>query len=310
MEKYVITLDEFLALPVEEVARVVRTTGPQVCVFPINGTRRWTVLEHGKQLAVSSNPVKTYMDLAAPEYIRLYDLLFCHGLDTIVSPQFGSELLTRGQAYVDATLGQDGTERLFLSADFLNFYKSRGVRVRVYGDYARKLADTPNARLIELFGNITKQTYSNTPYRLFYGMFADDVTQLLIERTMKHATEHSVEIPDRHMLTRELYGEEIDSATLFIGFEKPVVFDYPLLSSGLEDLYFTYSPSFYLDQTTLRTILYDHLYLRNIAEPSWGSLPPRQRTKIRKFYHSHCSSVLGIGSTIPCGDTEIWIPKR
>jgi hypothetical protein len=180
----------------------------------------------------------------------------------------------------------------------------------VYGEYDRKLANTLHARLIELFGNITRQTYSNTPYRLFYGMFADDVTQLLIEKTMKYASEHSAKISDRHALAMLLYGEEIDPATLFIGFEKPAVFDYPLLSSGQEDLYFTYSPSFYLDQITLRTILYDHLYLRRIPEPSWGSLTTGQLNKLRKFYRSNSTSVLGIGSTIPCGDSEIWTPKR
>jgi adenosine tuberculosinyltransferase len=304
-----IALEEFLALPNEEVAQQVRAEGPQVCVIPINGTRRWTVMEHAQELAASSNPAKTYMDLAATEYIRIYTLLFCHGLDTIVSPQFGSELLTRGQAYVDATLGQDGAERLFLSEDFLDFYQNQGVRVRVYGDYERKLADTAHARLIGLFDGITRQTHANTPNRLFYGIFADDVTQFLIKKTMDYASGHPGKIPDRHALARLLYGEEIDPATMFIGFEKPVVFDYPLLSTGLEDLYFTYSPSFYLDQITLRTILYDHLYLRHIPEPNWERLSADQLTKLREYYQTQSRSVLGIGRTIACGNSDIWVAK-
>ena len=36
----------FHTLPRPEVARLVRAAGPKVCVFPINGTRRWFMLEH------------------------------------------------------------------------------------------------------------------------------------------------------------------------------------------------------------------------------------------------------------------------
>ena len=38
-------LESFLQLPLEEAARLVRADGPKVAVFPINGTRRWFMLE-------------------------------------------------------------------------------------------------------------------------------------------------------------------------------------------------------------------------------------------------------------------------
>ena len=40
-----LSLNEFLGLPTEEVARLVHAAGSKVCVFPINGTRRWYLLE-------------------------------------------------------------------------------------------------------------------------------------------------------------------------------------------------------------------------------------------------------------------------
>ena len=36
-----LTQADFLRLPTDEVARVVRASGTKVCVFPFNGTRRW-----------------------------------------------------------------------------------------------------------------------------------------------------------------------------------------------------------------------------------------------------------------------------
>ena len=41
-----IPFERFLQLPTAEVAALVRATGPKVCVFPFNGTRRWFLLEH------------------------------------------------------------------------------------------------------------------------------------------------------------------------------------------------------------------------------------------------------------------------
>ena len=42
------SLEEFLNLPVEEVAKAVRAKSPKSIVFPFNGTRRWFLLEHGR----------------------------------------------------------------------------------------------------------------------------------------------------------------------------------------------------------------------------------------------------------------------
>src|SRR5574341_2181152 len=42
-----IELNSFLQLPVDEVEQRARASGPEVCVFPINGTRRWFMLEYG-----------------------------------------------------------------------------------------------------------------------------------------------------------------------------------------------------------------------------------------------------------------------
>ena len=42
-------IETFQSMPTTEVANLVREAGPKVCVFPINGTRRWFVLEHPEQ---------------------------------------------------------------------------------------------------------------------------------------------------------------------------------------------------------------------------------------------------------------------
>ena len=49
-EKFMISFERFLKLPPEQVASLVNAAGQKVCVFPVNGTRRWFMLEHADKI--------------------------------------------------------------------------------------------------------------------------------------------------------------------------------------------------------------------------------------------------------------------
>lgn len=280
-----ISLEEFLALPVEEVARLVREAGPQVCVFPINGTRRWYALEHGQE-----SPDR-YVQIAAREYIRLFVLLFEHGIDNVLSPLFGSELLRRGEQYVAEALGGAG---ILESTEFLNFYQTWQVKVQFYGDYQRALSDTPYAGLLALINRIVQQTAHHNSRRLFFGMFANDATET-VARLAVEFYQQTGKIPDRRALIDAYYGYDLPPATLFIGFQPPSVFDYPLLGLGDENLYFTVAPTAYMTGDILRHILYDHIYMRRSPEPDWFALSSTECQRLREYYLTHRNDVLGLG---------------
>src|ERR1700694_1141293 len=96
--------DDFYNLPRSEAARLVHTRGPRVVAFPINGTRRWFMLEHPAQVGQDfQGRFQEYSDLTAGKYIDLFKLIFDHGIHTLLTPEFGSELLTRGEAYAKMT---------------------------------------------------------------------------------------------------------------------------------------------------------------------------------------------------------------
>ena len=90
--------ETFLQLSNSEVADLVRSNGSQVCVFPINGTRRWFLLEHGQ--AEFADWAEAYAELTGRRHIEMYKLMFRHGLDTLVTPIFGGEILNRGDEYM------------------------------------------------------------------------------------------------------------------------------------------------------------------------------------------------------------------
>jgi len=294
-------LESFLELPVPEVARRVRSSGPKVCVFPINGTRRWFTLEYGQQKW--DDPVTAYMDLAGRNHIGLYRLFFDHGIDTLLTPVFGPDLLLRGDEYV-RRVGADGLARLAEHRDFLNFYDEYDVRVHFYGDHRRFLGGTEFAGLSDLFDAAAERTRAHKRFRLFFGLFANDASQSVAEFSAAYYQAHG-RVPEKRELIEMYYGEYVEPVDLFIGFDRFSAFDMPLLATGEEDLYFTVSPSPYMDQTQLRSILYDHLYARHSPDPEYAHLSPEELQDLRNFYASYRGYTLGTGKLLH----GIWIPQ-
>jgi tuberculosinol/isotuberculosinol synthase len=287
----IIDQETFFKLPTDEVAKLVRAAGPQVCVFPINGTRRWFMLEHASD--VKDGSIENYLDIGGKQYIQVYKMCFEHGLDTLLTPDFGSELLLRGDEYIQK-IGAEGLTRMATHPDFLSFYQKYKVRVHFYGDYRKQLAGTPFSYLCDLFDDVTKQTARNNSYRLFHGVFANDATETIAELSVQHF-QKTGSVPSRRELVEQYYGEYVDAASLFIGFEKFSVFDYPILGLGQENLYFTVAPSLYFDTPQLRSILYDHVYLRRVQELDYAQMSEQAIISMRSFYQENRETTLGVG---------------
>jgi tuberculosinol/isotuberculosinol synthase len=282
--------ERFQNLPTTQVARLVQAAGPKVVVFPINGTRRWFMLEHPPQLG--SDPALAYQDIVGQRYIELYQLLFDHGLDTILTPVFGGELLELGESY--AKMITDGMARLANHPTFTDFYREYGIRVRFYGDYRRFFAGTPYASLSDLFDEVTAQTMAHDQRRLFFGVCANDAAEAVARLSIDYHAQHGC-VPDKRMLVELYYGEWVPSVDIFIGFDRFWAFDMPLVATGREDLYFAVSPSPYLTARGLRAILYDHLYLRWAKEPDYAMMNAVDLAMMRNFYRASRDKMLGVG---------------
>jgi tuberculosinol/isotuberculosinol synthase len=292
-------IQTFQALPVTDVAQLVRAAGPKVCVFPINGTRRWFMLEH--PMPEPEDYAAVYYRVAGERHLALYRLFFEHGVDTLLTPIFGMELLDRGEAYLK--MATEGLALLVTHPAFLDFYQAYQVRVLFYGDYRRYLGSTAHADLPALFDEATARTRAHDRYRLFFGVCADDATGTIAELAVQYHTVHG-RVPDKPSLVEMYYGERVEPVDLFIGFDKLCAFDMPLVATGEEDLYFTVSPSPYLSERQLRAILYDHLYTRRGEEDDYSALGAEERGWMRDFYRTNRDKTLGVGTK----RSGIWYP--
>ena len=89
-------LVEFQALSRQEVAQLVRQAGTKVCVFPVKGTRRWFMREYPS--VPSEDFASAYLDALTRSSIRLYQMIFDHGIDTLLTPSFSPDVMARGES--------------------------------------------------------------------------------------------------------------------------------------------------------------------------------------------------------------------
>jgi tuberculosinol/isotuberculosinol synthase len=152
---------------------------------------------------------------------------------------------------------------------------------------------------------VIEATKQNINVRLFFGVFADEVTETISRLAVEHYVAQG-SIPDKQTLIRKYYGEDMLPVSLFIGFDKFSVFDMPLLASGGEDLYFSLSPSPYMTQRQLRAILYDHIFVRPTPEPDYTKLSGDELEWLRQYYRNNKDHAFGVGKL----KFNLWIPER
>src|SRR5215208_2086765 len=119
-------VEQFINLPVQAIAGVMQQTGPKVCVFPINGTRRWFLLEYPPETWQGKDFLAAYQQRSVERQLQLYRLFFDHGIDTLLMPLFGPDLLERGPEYVGVMAA--ALQELAAGAVFLDFYRQYEVR--------------------------------------------------------------------------------------------------------------------------------------------------------------------------------------
>lgn len=277
-------------LSTAEVAEMVRSMGPKTCAFPINGTRRWFLLEY--PAARRRDYAEEYRHVAGRRHLELYALLFDHGIHTLLTPIFGPDLLDRGENYADMAI--EGLAILASAPNFLQFYRDYQVRVRFYGDYRRFFASSPYAHLPDLFDVATEETKNYEECRLFFGVCAHDAAETIASLAVQYHLEKG-RVPTKRTLVELYYGEYVEPVDLFIGFDKFCAFDMPLVATGNEDLYFTVSPSPYLTEQQLREVLSDHLYARRGGEQDYTAMDAEEWRFMADFYRANMGRTLGVG---------------
>jgi adenosine tuberculosinyltransferase len=273
-------LQEFRALPTQEICKLVQAASTDVCVFTIEGTRRWYLLEHMQDSP--ENYLDGYFDAALHRYAEVFAQMYEHGLNTLVVPMFQNFLMKRSPAYVRKAV--DGLVALAAHPTMRDLYDHYDIRVQVYGDYQRVLDEigSPHA---PAFDALVEQTSMHRTRRMFMGILEDDPVETIVRHTLYYYEQYH-HAPDRQALIEMYYGEAVAPFDLYIGYDRFSADDMPLLAAGNQDLFFMMAPSLSLTETQLRDILYAHLYTPLDHRPEYTDLNGGQLDSMRVEYEA------------------------
>lgn len=128
-----ISRDEFLALGVEEINKIIKKKQiPKVAVFVIDGNFRMTMVQTGKQPS-SDEFYKYYFHFILERTHKVIQLFFKYHLHALFLPIISEKLLERGNIYCAKAL-LPILKNIFTSAKWINLYNKLGLKVKIYGN--------------------------------------------------------------------------------------------------------------------------------------------------------------------------------
>jgi hypothetical protein len=148
---------------------------------------------------------------------------------------------------------------------------------------------------LQRFRDVEQQTTPSRDHWLVWTIEDDPIPDSLAP-LVSQTIQNTGHMPDRAALCQAYYGRPVQHADLFISNNKPSIEAQvpPLLTVG--DLYFTVSPSLYLDRRQWRGILYDHVFARRGHQRDYTALGDGVMDGLRDFYKAEQGVTLGVGS--------------
>jgi hypothetical protein len=261
------TLSNWLTLDNQEIARIVAAKA-SIAVVYINGTRRWFLTQ--------SKDWADYPKIIGEAQRALSQLFFDHGVQTLIKPIVGHDVLKRAPEYQQAAIEQGLAE--LASPDYRAWFHRVQVRLSFYGNWSAILTGLGFVKIVDMFHELMAETRHYTHHGILFGVFADEEVGRIVSMA-KHAA-HGEE------LLQEYYGQPVGPVNFIVGSGQPAIWDIPLLNINAASLYFLQAPTFCLNKETLRCILYDHLYQRVNDDDLYDNLNPEEWASLE---------VLGIG---------------
>lgn len=235
MEQYP-TLDEFIVDSLENIGRV----APKTVVFVAGGTRRKAV-----SVGISTES-DAYMTWTRQQMIQCFELIFNHGVQTIIHTPLGPNNFREVGPYRDKLVrwAADGLAGEAALEDYVRL----GWRVRLLTDETIPALGEAAALLRQTEGEHTLWLHVTPTHEWFWSQWLT-----AIQQTQATTKETAV---------RALYGEDVPPADMLLGHGKPEFFNDVLPVMGNAQCYWRQNLGYDLDATLLRTIFYDYAYTR------------------------------------------------
>lgn len=295
---------DFEKMPTSEVADFLKKRGNIVLVYWLNGTRRWLLSRLAQNAALSDSSTATaYAELVTQQFVDVLDLLYSHGIHTIICPAITMPNLKRGDAYIDDYL-LSSIEHFLLSEQLETLITKHDLFITDYGEMDEVLNVDQKVRVDLARDRVRVLSQKRAKSRLFVGFCAADSANAALI-ACRSLINKGLNLKDltRNALVKEYYGENIERVHLAISHGRMSAHSTPFMMAG-EDMYFQTSPSLYLSESSLRRVLFDYLFSRNIDDLNYDSVPTVSWEWIGKYYEQNKNEIVGLGRRSV--DGKIW----
>jgi adenosine tuberculosinyltransferase len=296
------TLAEWLVLPRAEIAAHVSQHHLAV-LFSVDGTRRHYLIHRGKDEIADFTE---YAEHGAESYVRAYDVLFGLGVETVMTPLLYPPNFVRGGNYLAQSLKM--CRHLLVNAPFTDLYARWGLKARLYGDYDfAPNAASSRAEITDL-ANVLTQATPHGERTLLFGYAAGSFTEEIVVRSLA-LYQATGRIPSQAELVAACFPDGptqvhfwLGAGWLRVGITLPTQLD-----NGRTDIYGLAHLALDLQETTLRRILYDHLFRRWAGPEDDVAYTPTDLRELGDYYRLHADCVTGLGSLVGPG---LWYPDH
>lgn len=274
-------------------------------VFSPGGSSRWYFLEHG-DVSVGYSRADQFLDYTRRSLrrtIEIADMMFSDGIRTLFvvgvmpgqnkrDPEYRRNLA----AAVEFMANQEAQE----------LYAQFDVGVLFRGAWSEMFEALGLPHLFEKCSDLEHETAPQRERWLIWLTQDDPIPRSLVP-LLADSLRTTGELPPQAALCTAYYGRPLTDIDIFIGHNKPTAASQfpPLLT--VNDLYFTVTPSYYLDQHQWRGILYDHLFTRGASYRDYTAFDPGAMDDLRAYYQANQGIVLGVGTQH--ASTQTWRPR-
>jgi hypothetical protein len=297
--------EHFLDLPPDTISEITRQAGrPKVGVFVPDGNRRLVLAT--TDLPENSPAFFTQVALTQTAgFLENLKVFFNHGLPTLFAPLFSRSVLLRGGNYRLAVI--ETLRILFTDPTWLDFYRDRGICVRVYGNVEALCCDEFGPAIAWIKA-VELQTKGYTAHHLYLGIGGEPwVGHDAAAAAVRFYGQFNRE-PDNDELIPFLYGWPVPAAAFVIISSKFAgIGALPALITGHDtQLYYLPVPGVIgLTERTYRLILYDLLFSQQERpQDRHYELSPEERGQLRAWYTARADTVIGLGRKIG----SVWVP--
>ncbi|EGG18561.1 hypothetical protein DFA_04055 [Cavenderia fasciculata] len=292
-----------MSLETDEIAAMVRKSGTKSMVFAYDGTRRSHLIQEvsktegpdSEKLSIDWND---YSKNAFKKMLEISVLMFAHGLQEITYPMWFPTLGKRGKEYTPKFISYMwGLNTLYSDPYLREKYEADGIRIIFYGEWRELCRLGEDPELERLLEKIQEDSKHRTKNVLLFGTNISSPATVMANLAIDHYKKYN-KTPTREEMIMDYYGYPLSDVDMYVGFDRFVTDGRPPIISenGNENLYFTVSPHSFFNISVLRSILFDHLFNRTVANTKEYDLTRLDIKSMHSFYSKNEKTALGVGN--------------